>query len=150
MTAVGLLLQLGSTPTPDPSESVIESDPLERASEACDEGARICSLVSDWTGSGVAGEWAQLLVGTPLQILLILVVGFLARLLVHQAIAKVVDRIVSEDRWAPGGSGARRRSSRYTSLLEATPLGHERRVQRAATMGSVLRSVATGVIFDRR
>lgn len=135
-----------TSPTPEPSESVVESGPLERASQACDEGAGICSLVSDWTGSGTAGEWAQLLVGTPLKILLIAVGGFVLRLVVHKVIEKVVQRIVAEDRWAPSGSGARRRSSRYASVMEASPLGAERRVQRASTMGTVLRSVATGVI----
>ncbi len=146
MTALTTALLFAPTPSPSPSESVIESNPLGVASQACDEGARICTLVSDWTGSATAGEWAQLLVGTPLQIALIIVVGFVLRVLVHKTIAKVVGRIVAEDRWAPVGSGVRRRASRYTAFLEASPLASERRVQRANTMGTVLRSVSTGVI----
>ncbi len=146
MTALATALLVAPTPSPGPTDSVIESNPLDVASQACDEGAQICALVSNWTGSGTAGEWAQLLVGTPLQIALIIVVGFLLRVLVHKTIAKVVSRIVAEDRWAPVGSGVRRRASRYTAFMEASPLASERRVQRANTMGTVLRSVSTGVI----
>jgi small-conductance mechanosensitive channel len=133
-----------STPSPSPSGSVLPEDLLSGASAACADGATLCRWVSDATGSRVAGEWAELLVGTPLRIVLILVIGFLARLLLHKLIRKVEDRIAA-DRPVSATDGDRPRS-RYEAVLAHSPLASERRVQRARTMGTVLRSVATGVV----
>jgi len=135
---------VSGTPSPSPSGSVLPDDVLDTAVSACDSGARICRLVTDLTGQRRLGEWAELLVGTPLRILLILVIGFVVRLVLHRVIARVVDRIAA-DRPVDEGRGRRRWS--YQNVLEQhSPLASERRVQRARTMGTVLRSVSTGVV----
>ncbi len=108
----------------------------------CEEGDRFCRVVTDLTGSEAVGGWADLLVGTPLRIALILVVGFAVRRMLNTVIERVVDKIVSRDE-QPGGAAL---GSRYATVLEVSPLSSERRVQRARTMGTVLRSVATGVV----
>lgn len=138
------LLTSSSTPSPSPSGSVLPDDLLSGASAACSDGSTICRWVVDATGSRVAGEWAELLVGTPLRIVLILLIGFVARLVLHKVIRQVEDRIAA-DRPASHGDGDRPRS-RYEAILGHSPLASERRVQRARTMGTVLRSVSTGVI----
>ena len=55
---------LASTPSPSPSGSVLPDDVLDTAVNACDEGARICRLVTDATGSagsasGPSCSWAR-------------------------------------------------------------------------------------------
>ena len=139
-----MIVWSSGTPTPSPSGSVLPDDVLDSAVDACDSGARICRLVTDLTGNRRAGEWTELVVGTPLRIALVLVIGFVVRLVVHKIIKRVVDRIAA-DRPAQE-EGTRRRWSYQSVLEQHSPLASERRVQRARTMETVLRSVATGVI----
>jgi moderate conductance mechanosensitive channel len=75
--------------------------------------------------------------GVPVQILLIVAIAVCARWLVSRAIRKAVQSM--ESRAGRGGRAGR-------MLREAAGLDAERRRQRAATMGSVLRSAATIVI----
>ena len=132
---------LQSTPAPS-----VTGTPLAEAEKACASGSSLCSVVTQSTGSAKAGAWAELLVGTPLHILLILVVAVLARALLHRLIARIVERI------AAGAESARSQTSRTwfgvgpDHVIAVTPLARERRAQRARTIGTVLRSVATGVI----
>jgi small conductance mechanosensitive channel len=130
----------GSTPSP----SSVFTNPVDRAQQAChDTGLSVCTLIRDWTGSPRAGEWAQVLLGAPLKILLVLVVAVLARTLLHRAIARVVDR------FATGRAGLGRLDEHLpsaTAMLTTSPLLSARREQRSRTMGSVLRSLITAVI----
>ncbi|HZI98258.1 MAG TPA: mechanosensitive ion channel family protein [Actinomycetales bacterium] len=130
--------------TPEPSPSVTGDSISDQAERACaDVGVSICTVVTDVTGSEVAGKWTEVLLGTPLKILLIVVVGVVLRFVLHKLIDRVVKRLVA-------GGSARERSwqaRRAAAILESSsPLAAERRVQRAQTMGSVLRSVTTGVV----
>ena len=135
-TAMSFLLS-----TPEPAPPVRGDSVSDQADAACEQaGISICSVVTDITGDAGTGKWAQVLLGTPLKILLIVVVGFGLRFVLHKVIDRVVKRIVA------GGSrpGPTRRA---VAILESSsPLASERRVQRAQTMGSVLRSVTTGVV----
>lgn len=139
--AGGLPSPSGSTPSPSPAVTTVEN-PVVLAREACDGGATICDVVTGVTGSQAAGEWAQVLVGTPLRILMVLAVGFVLRKLFHTAVDRVVRKVVDDDT-NPARS---RLAGRAAAVLEGSPLTSERRVQRARTMGSVLRSISTGVI----
>lgn len=113
-------------------------------SRCAQEGLSICSVVSDATGSRTAGEWAELLLGTPATILLIVVGGVGLRFVAHQLIGRVVARLVAS---GDTGAGPGRATQRAVAILEsANPLSAERRRQRAQTIGSVLRSVTTGTI----
>jgi small-conductance mechanosensitive channel len=83
------------------------------------------------------------LLQTPLQIAGIIVGAFVIRWLVHRAIARAVTRAANA---AKRTDDAPRRSARV--LTSATgPFVTERRGQRAETVGAVLRSVASFVIF---
>jgi small-conductance mechanosensitive channel len=95
--------------------------------------------VQDNTNSTV--DW---LLGSPLQILGIIVGAFVIRWLVHRAIARVVSRAASAAKRAD--EPQRRKGSRVLAGA-AGALVSERRRQRAETVGSVLRSVASFVIF---
>ncbi|GGB16555.1 mechanosensitive ion channel protein MscS [Flexivirga endophytica] len=82
-------------------------------------------------------EWA---VGAPLMILCIIVGAIALRWIVVRAIDRAVRAM--ENRSRPERTG---RTGRM--LRQAAGLDNQRRKQRAATMGSVLRSVATIIIF---
>ncbi|WP_181448701.1 mechanosensitive ion channel family protein [Nonomuraea aridisoli] len=83
--------------------------------------------------------WAGL-AATAITIVLILILAFVLRKVAHRVITKVVNRA------AMGGSlTSRFRKGVTTSGVDA--LLHERRRQRAETMGSVLRSIASVVIL---
>ena len=133
-------------PVPVPSgtpSSTPTDDIYEAARKACDAGSQLCGLVADATGSKRAGIWAEVLVGTPFKIIVVLLGGLLARFLLHRLIDKVADRI------AAGRAGLGRLDERLpaaTALLATSPLLSARREQRARTMASVLRSVTTGVV----
>ena len=83
------------------------------------------------------GQW---LVGAPLRILVVLVVGFLVRLMLHRVIRRVVATATSKraERLAqlPGAGLA----------LQAVGAANARHVQRTQTMGALLRSVTTLVV----
>jgi small conductance mechanosensitive channel len=132
-----------AAPTPEPSETPTVESPVEVARAACQEGATICTVVTDLTGNPTTGQWTQVLVGTPLRVLLVLVVGYVLRRLLHVGIDRVVERVAEGDT-----SMARSRLPGRAAavVLDGSPLTSERRVQRARTMGSVLRSTSTGVI----
>jgi small conductance mechanosensitive channel len=92
--------------------------------------------LSTLTWSGV-GDW---LVGTPLLIITVLVVGFVARFLLHRLIKRVVLTATS------------RRAERFASLpragraLQAVGVANARHVQRTQTMGALLKSITTFVV----
>lgn len=85
----------------------------------------------DW---GRAGDW---LLNDGLAILLILVLAVLGRAMAHRTINRVVRSMEKR-------TGVTGRTGRM--LAEATGLDEERRRQRAATTGSVLRSASTIII----
>ncbi|WP_151524619.1 mechanosensitive ion channel family protein [Serinicoccus kebangsaanensis] len=82
---------------------------------------------------------ADWLLGAPLRVALILLFAILARWAAHRAIRGVVSRAVVR-------ADEAERSSLERVFDSATGVQRERRRQRALTMGSLLRSVATFVI----
>ncbi|MBC9957127.1 mechanosensitive ion channel family protein [Yimella sp. cx-51] len=95
-------------------------------------------LVSDNTPSTF---WDKL-VGTPLMIIGIVIVALFLRWLTHRAIRKVTSMMEQRSAEREQASG---RAARV--LRQAAGLDNERRKQRAATLGSLLRSVSTLIIF---
>ncbi|HEX2704396.1 MAG TPA: mechanosensitive ion channel family protein, partial [Candidatus Lustribacter sp.] len=83
------------------------------------------------------------IVGTPLTILAIALGAVLLRWLVHRLIARVVQASLSRS------DGRRTAFPRRTGRVfaEATGMVHERHVQRASTMGSILRSITTASVY---
>lgn len=90
---------------------------------------------------GSQSFWDKLL-GRPLMIIGIVVVALLARWLVHRAIRKVTTLMEQRSVEHNAATG---RATRV--IRQATGLDNERRKQRAATVGSLLRSISTLVIF---
>ncbi len=114
---------------------------LLQTTPECGEGDALC----DWVYEQTHNEWlaaaSDWVIAKPLQILLLLLVALLARWLVHRLIDRVVKRAAS---------------GLPTPVLKHKPAAEQqhvasvvagRRVQRAETMGSLLKSIASVVIL---
>jgi small conductance mechanosensitive channel len=99
----------------------------------CSSDEEICQKVYDWTGSRRLAGTADLVIGRPLAIVGLLLLAVVIRWVLF----KVVDRVVKK---AEAGVLPDRISDRFASA-NAT-----RRVQRAKTMGDLLKSILTGVL----
>ena len=114
----------------------------------CGQSEDICKQVYDWTGNKTTANLADWLIGNPLAIAFLVVLGLVLRFVFH----RLVDRLVSraEDGVLP------RRMGRFSRRHQQATTGHSaaaydlasqtRRVQRAKTMGDLLKSVITGVL----
>ena len=95
----------------------------------CEPGQQVCDKAYDWTENATFAEIADVVIGTPLAIAGLLLLGIAVRWLLH----RVIDRMI---RRAESGVLPDR-----VNMATST-----RRVQRAQTMGSLLKSVVTGVL----
>jgi small-conductance mechanosensitive channel len=100
---------------------------------SCSHDEEICQQVYRWTGSQRTADVADLVIGRPLAIVGLIILG----LVIRWVLLKVVDRIV---RQAGAGVLPDRLTDRFASA-NAT-----RRVQRAKTMGDLLKSIITGIL----
>lgn len=114
---------------------------LTTKDSACTDGATVCDLVLRATGSPRLGEVTDLVV----TLVSLVTLMFLARWFLH----KMVDRIVRHaetplvpNRLTRAGALGRSVVESPTDLAATT-----RRVQRAKTIGSLLKSVVTGVLL---
>ena len=98
---------------------------------------------NDKGGDCDVGEVVDVLLGTPLRIAGILVGAIVVRWLVHRAIGRVVSRAVALNLKERAGDA---RAVKPGATATAAVVG-ERRRQRAETIGSVLRSIASFVIL---
>jgi small conductance mechanosensitive channel len=105
-------------------------------------GLSVCTLVRDATGNVRLGLWADVLLGVPLKIIGIVLLGLLSRFIVFRVLHRVTEGIAT----GKAGLGRFDRLPNATALLTTSPLLSARREQRARTMGSVLKSVTTGVM----
>ena len=101
--------------------------PLQSANP-CADGEQICDQVFEWTDNSTLADIADVVIGKPLAIVGLLLLGLAVRWLLH----RVVDRVI---RRAEGGV-----------LPGINHAATTRRVQRAKTMGSLLKSIITGVL----
>jgi small-conductance mechanosensitive channel len=107
----------------------------------CLPGETTCERVYDWTGDERLAELADLLIGKPSALVGILVVGLVARWLLHRVVDRLIRRAeegVLPDRLSRMAVG---RGTAEDGLSART-----RRLQRARTMGDLLKSIITGVI----
>jgi small conductance mechanosensitive channel len=121
------------TMTPTASTSSHSTGWFDQVS-TCTEGEEICQQVLDWTGSQAAADAADVAIGKPLAILGLVLLA----LVIRWVLFKVVDRIV---KGAEAGVLPDRLTDRFASA-NAT-----RRVQRAKTMGDLLKSILTGILI---
>ncbi|MCL7367273.1 mechanosensitive ion channel family protein [Streptomyces ardesiacus] len=103
---------------------------------------RLAASWSDWTGDHTAA-----LIGIPLRIALIVVILLVLRAVAKRAITRVVQRVLEP----PAGEAERsrpRRPARGAAVLHRDrSRARQRREQRARTIGSVLSSAVTIVLF---
>ena len=112
--------------------------------ETCADDEQVCRRVLDWTGNQTLASASDVLIGTPLQLLGLALFGLVLRWVLH----RLVDRLVSraQEGVLPDHLGRfSRRRGRAAAARDAATFN--RRVQRAQTMGSLLKSIITGVLL---
>lgn len=95
----------------------------------CADGEQVCDLTWDVTGNRRLSEWSDVLIGTPLAIIGLVLLGFAVRWVLHRLVDRIARR--AEHGVLP---------ERVESAVAA------RRKQRAATMGGLLKSIITFIV----
>jgi moderate conductance mechanosensitive channel len=115
---------------------------MRLAESVCPQDATWCNLVENVTHNETLARAADWAIAKPLAIVTLLVIAVVVRWLVH----RLIDRLVLR---ASAGTvpGIIARGRVGELLLEHNAVIAERRQQRTATMGSLLKSITTGVIF---
>jgi small-conductance mechanosensitive channel len=119
-------------------------DPFQWAPACANDAGSWCSWVFQWTHSDFLARSADTVIDRVLSILLIVVLAMLARVLLHRAINRLVRGAANGRVMVP--QALRRRAPAGLRGF-AAPLLSERRIQRANTIGSVLRSITSTVIL---
>ncbi len=112
--------------------------------DECDPDQSLaCRTVFRWTDNEGLADVAAWLIGKPTAILVLILLALAARWLIH----RLVDRLVqqAEDGSVTSRVGRIARGNRQHSH-EASTETDSRRLQRARTMGSLLKSITTGLI----
>jgi small conductance mechanosensitive channel len=113
--------------------------------EACAPDQFLCQRALEWTGNEDVAAVTDVLIGKPLKIAAILLLGLVARFLLH----RLVDRVVAKAENGVLPDRVSRMSLGHSKASATQPrdiVGATRRVQRAQTMGTLLKSIVTGVI----
>lgn len=119
-----------------------ETNPLT----ACSTDEFICTRVLEWTGNQDLANAADWIVGKPSALVGLILIGLVVRWLLHRLIDRVVlkaEHGVLPSRVSRAISGGRMGAA----LNMREDPTYTRRVQRAATMGSLLKSIVTGVVM---
>ena len=122
--------------------------PVLAQPQCADEPGSWCARVYDWTSVDWISRYANTVIDTATSIVLVLVVAFLLRWLLHRAISRLTDRVT--DGKVSALIRAQSRAAQVTPRSQTgadQPRSVERRAQRAGTIGSLLRSTATFVIY---
>ena len=112
----------------------------------CDTGEDLCNLTWEQTGDSTLATAADWVVGKPSALLGLVLIGLVVRWVLHRLIDRIVRRAehgMLPDRVSRAISGGRMGAALN---LRDDP-GYTRRVQRAPTMGSLLKSIVTGVVL---
>lgn len=115
-------------------------------SDTCADGEDICDWVLKETGDQRLATISDWFVGKPFALLGLALLGLAVRWLLH----RLLDRVVKRAEMG-GLSGSMSRvpfgGRMSEALARAEAAGAGRRVQRAQTMGSLLKSIVTGVVL---
>ncbi|WP_395656180.1 mechanosensitive ion channel family protein [Nocardioides sp.] len=112
----------------------------------CDTGHDICEWTFSVTGNKTAANAADVLIGRPLTVVGLLLLFLVSRWLLHRMIDRLVRR--AEDGVLPdqlSRFGVRGKVAQDTTARDLAT--QTRRVQRAKTMGDLLKSVVTGLLI---
>jgi small-conductance mechanosensitive channel len=109
-------------------------------------GDDLCRLVHRVTGSDGLARASDWLIAKPTSIILLIVMGFVVRWVLHRLINRLTQRAATATvpEIFSSGTGAKAREL----FLEAAALSAERRQQRAKALASMLKSITTGVVFS--
>ncbi len=110
----------------EPIEVVVET------TEVCAELGPVCNLLADWTGNEALAETVAWVLGTPVKIVVIIVLALVLNQILRKMVRRLTDRI-----------GSATADTRVVSER-----GRERAEERADTIGSLLRSLSSVVIFS--
>jgi small conductance mechanosensitive channel len=113
--------------------------------DPCDDGDQVCETALDWTDNDTVAQVADVLIGKPLAVGGLVLLGLVIRWVLH----KLVDRLVlrAEEGMLPGRmSRLRHRGALGEGSVARDQTTTTRRVQRAKTMGDLLKSIITGVV----
>ncbi|MEJ7795963.1 MAG: mechanosensitive ion channel family protein [Nocardioides sp.] len=116
------------------------------AVDPCSTNDSVCNYVLDNTGSDRAAWVADWIIGKPLALIGLFLLGLVVRWILHRLVDRLVKRAETGvlpariHRMSLGSLGAGR-SAGSQELAVAN-----RRVQRAKTMGSLLKSIVTGIV----
>ncbi len=114
--------------------------------DPCADDASICNFVYSETDSTAAANIADWVVGKPSALIGLALLGLVVRWVLHRVIDRLVKRAetgVLPNRLSRAVTGGKVGTA--LSLHEAA--GATRRVQRAQTMGTLLKSVITGIVL---
>lgn len=112
---------------------------------ACSTDEYLCTKTLEWTGNEVLANVVDWIVGKPSALVGLIAIGFVVRWVLHRIIDRVVKR--AEAGVLPDSLSRRITGGRMGAALNLTDdPNYTRRVQRAATMGSLLKSIVTGVV----
>jgi len=130
----------------------MDASVLADLTSACGaEPSLTCDVVHGWTDSDIAAKLAEWFVEKPLTVVAILFVAWILTLVARRAIDTAITRLVEgrDDREEMNlatkalGKLPGRAAARLDEIKEAS----ERANQRATTLGAVLKSMASGVIW---
>ena len=115
-----------------------------QTTDPCAAGQQICQGALDVTGNDTIAQVADVVIGKPIALVGLFLLGLVIRWVLH----KFVDRLVAR---AEGGVLPTTRFSRHGKPGAAAPSAGDlvtktRRVQRAKTMGDLLKSIITGIL----
>lgn len=102
---------------------------LVAAESPCTDGQQVCDLTWDWTENERLAEWSTILIGKPAAVIGLILLGVVARWILH----RVIDRLAS-------------RAERGVLPDRMDFSNAARRKQRAATMAGVVKSIITGLV----
>ncbi|MDN4172662.1 mechanosensitive ion channel family protein [Nocardioides sp. SOB77] len=113
--------------------------------DPCEDGEQTCDLAYSWFGNDTVAEVADVIIGKPLAITGLALLGLVIRWALH----KLVDRLVAsaEDGVLPDKvTRLPRRGKAVHAVAARDAATQTRRVQRAKTMGDLLKSIITGIL----
>ena len=128
---------------------------ISRSSEVCGtEPSWVCERLLDWTGSEGLASASVWIIDKPLTVLIILILALVARRILRRTIDELVDRISKDKKSDEATEAARtteegrtwdpeRLAAKMVQLRERT----ERAGQRAKTLGTLFKSIATTIIW---
>jgi moderate conductance mechanosensitive channel len=121
----------------------LQADPTELQAACGDDPGYWCERVYGWTSNESLATFAGWVVDTPFRILLIVVIAFIANRLVRRAIRRLTDRIAAGS--APDADPGWMRKATPALIAPGAPT--VRSAARARTVGDLLRSLATIIIY---